>query len=49
MLRPGGTLPTLTDANLILGRLNPDFFLGGKMKLGRDAAVRAVDEHWPAP
>ena len=45
----GGTLPTLTDANLILGRLNPDFFLGGKMKLGRDAAVRAVDEHLASP
>ena len=27
----GGTLPTVTDANLILGRLNPDFFLGEKM------------------
>ena len=45
----GGTLPTLTDANLILGRLNPDFFLGGKMKLCRDAAVRAVNEHVAGP
>ena len=45
----GGTLPTLTDANLILGRLNPDFFLGGKMRLCRDAAVRAVNEHVAGP
>jgi N-methylhydantoinase A len=28
-----GTEPTVTDANLVLGRLNPDYFLGGKMKL----------------
>ncbi|MGD2245896.1 MAG: hydantoinase/oxoprolinase family protein [Candidatus Aminicenantes bacterium] len=28
-----GRLPTVTDANLVLGRLVPDFFLGGKMKL----------------
>src|SRR5574342_194707 len=29
----GGTEPTITDANLVLGRLNPDHFLGGEMKL----------------
>jgi N-methylhydantoinase A len=29
----GGTEPTVTDANLVLGRLNADYFLGGKMKL----------------
>ena len=29
----GGTLPTCTDANLILGYLNPDYFAGGKIKL----------------
>ncbi len=28
-----GTQPTVTDANLVLGRLDPDFFLGGEMKL----------------
>src|SRR3989441_1281592 len=32
----GGTTPTITDANLVLGRLNPAFFLGGEMTL--DAA-----------
>jgi N-methylhydantoinase A len=40
----GGTLPTLTDANLILGRLNPDFFLGGEMKLSIEKASQAVEE-----
>jgi N-methylhydantoinase A len=38
-----GTLPTLTDANLVLGRLNPDFFLGGKMKLCVESAVKAIE------
>jgi N-methylhydantoinase A/oxoprolinase/acetone carboxylase beta subunit len=28
-----GSLPTVTDANLVLGRLDPDFFLGGKMTI----------------
>jgi N-methylhydantoinase A len=31
-----GTLPTCTDANLILGYLNPDFFSGGKIKLNTE-------------
>jgi N-methylhydantoinase A len=39
----GGESPTLTDANLVLGRINADFFLGGKMKLLREAAVRAME------
>jgi N-methylhydantoinase A len=38
----GGTQPTVTDANLLLGRLNPDYFLGGAMTLDRDAAQRAI-------
>lgn len=37
----GGTLPTVTDANLLLGYLNPENFLGGTMALDRDAATRA--------
>ena len=41
----GGTLPTFTDANLILGRINPQFFLGGKMKLSVEAAIEAVEKH----
>ncbi|MCZ7567155.1 MAG: hydantoinase/oxoprolinase family protein [Ardenticatenaceae bacterium] len=38
----GGTRPTVTDADLLLGYLNPDYFLGGRMKLDREAAERAV-------
>lgn len=38
----GGTEATVTDANLILGRLNPDFFLGGKVKLNLELARMAV-------
>lgn len=38
----GGTRPTVTDANLLLGRLRPDAFLGGRMRLDPMAAQRAV-------
>ncbi|MBI2350368.1 MAG: hydantoinase/oxoprolinase family protein, partial [Deltaproteobacteria bacterium] len=38
----GGKEVTITDANLVLGVLNADHFLGGRMKLDRDAAVRAI-------
>jgi N-methylhydantoinase A len=38
----GGTQPTLTDANLAAGRLDPGYFLGGAMKLDTDAALRAL-------
>lgn len=41
----GGILPTVTDANLVLGRLNPLNFLGGDMGLDVDAAVMAIEEH----
>ena len=39
----GGDQPTVTDANLVLGRLVPDRFLGGRMALDTAAAERAVD------
>ena len=39
----GGTRPTVTDANLLLGRLRPDAFLGGGMRLDEAAARRAMD------
>ena len=39
----GGTQATVTDANLILGRLLPDAFLGGGMKLDVDAATLAIN------
>ena len=38
----GGTEPTLTDANLAAGRIDPGYFLGGTMKLDTDAARRAL-------
>jgi N-methylhydantoinase A len=39
----GGTEPTVTDANLVLGRLNPGYFLGGEMALDAEGARRALD------
>jgi N-methylhydantoinase A len=45
----GGTEPTVTDANLVLGRLDADHFLGGDMKLDRAAAERAIEEHVAKP
>ncbi len=41
----GGELPTVTDANLVLGRLNPEYFLGGEMELDVEAARRSIQEH----
>jgi N-methylhydantoinase A len=38
----GGTDPTVTDANLVLGRLNPHRFLGGELQLDLEAARRAI-------
>ncbi|HKP18634.1 MAG TPA: hydantoinase/oxoprolinase family protein [Gaiellaceae bacterium] len=38
----GGEEPTLTDANVVLGRIDPERFLGGEMKLDREAAAAAV-------
>jgi N-methylhydantoinase A len=38
----GGTQPTVTDANLVLGRVDPSWFAGGQMRLDVDAARRAV-------
>ncbi len=45
----GGTLPTCTDADLLLGYLDPDFFAGGKMSLDRAAAADAVQAHVAKP
>jgi N-methylhydantoinase A len=38
----GGRRPTVTDANVVLGYLNPDFFLGGEMELDVDGARTAI-------
>ena len=45
----GGTEPTVTDANLILGRLDADRFLGGDMKLDFAAAERAITDRIAKP
>ena len=45
----GGTRPTVTDANLLLGRLGADRFLGGEMKLDSGAAERALREYVAGP
>ena len=38
----GGTRPTVTDANLVLGRVDPAYFAGGQMTLDREAAESAL-------
>jgi N-methylhydantoinase A len=45
----GGTEPTITDANVILGRLNPQRFLGGGMALDLDSARRALADRIGTP
>jgi N-methylhydantoinase A len=45
----GGTEPTVTDANLVLGRLGADRFLGGEMKLDIAAARTALKSHIADP
>jgi N-methylhydantoinase A/oxoprolinase/acetone carboxylase beta subunit len=41
----GGDRPTVTDANLLLGHLDPGYFLGGAMRLDRDAAEATIGRH----
>jgi N-methylhydantoinase A len=45
----GGTEPTVTDANVILGRLSPERFLGGEMRLDRKAAENALKQRLGDP
>jgi len=45
----GGARPTVTDADLVLGYLDADYFLGGRMKLGREAAETAIRTHIADP
>ena len=47
--RGGGTEPTITDANVVLGRLDPDNFLGGTMKLDAEGARRGIEEKVARP
>lgn len=45
----GGSEPTVTDADLLLGYLNPDYFLGGEMRLDVAAARAALAERLAGP
>ncbi len=45
----GGTRPTVADADLVLGYLNPDNFLGGRLTLDVGKARAAIDEHVATP
>jgi len=45
----GGELPTLTDANVVLGYISPQTFLGGRMRLSRERAVEVVGRHVAGP
>ncbi|OLC16514.1 MAG: hypothetical protein AUH29_05040 [Candidatus Rokubacteria bacterium 13_1_40CM_69_27] len=45
----GGVEPTVTDADLVLGYLNPEFFAGGLMKLSVGAAARAIEDRVAHP
>jgi N-methylhydantoinase A len=45
----GGSKPTVTDANVVLGLLNPDFFLGGEMSLDRKAAEDVIEREIAGP
>jgi len=45
----GGSEPTITDANVVLGRLSPDAFMGGELRLQRDAAERALQARVAQP
>lgn len=41
----GGVYPTVTDANVVLGYINPDFFNNGRMKLYPELSYKAIKEH----
>ena len=45
----GGTVPTVTDADLLLGYLDENYFLGGEMKLDKEAARQGIEEQIAKP
>src|SRR4029077_17067568 len=45
----GGAEPTVTDADLLMGFLDPSYFLGGRMRLDRGRAMATVAERLAAP
>ncbi|MDE1173610.1 MAG: hydantoinase/oxoprolinase family protein [Parvibaculaceae bacterium] len=45
----GGTKATVTDASVVLGHIDPDYFLGGRIRLDHGAAVRAITDNIAKP
>ncbi len=45
----GGVQPTVTDADVVLGYIDPDYFLGGQFKLDRSLAIKAIEEKIARP
>jgi len=45
----GGDKPTVTDANVVLHRLNPKVILGGRMEIDEEAAYKAIEEKLAKP
>jgi len=45
----GGTEPTVTDADIVLGYINPDYYHGGRMKLDKSKAIAAIREKIAGP
>ena len=45
----GGTEPTVTDAQVVLGYLDPEYYLGKRMKLDKQAAANAIEEQIAQP
>ena len=41
----GGSMPTITDADLVIGKINPDNFAGGKIKLSKQLADKAITQN----
>ena len=45
----GVTTPTITDCSVVLGTINPDYFLGGEMRLDRERALAAIQDQIAGP
>jgi len=45
----GGIQPTVTDADVVLNRISPEYFLGGTIKLDRNLAIKTIEEKIGAP
>lgn len=45
----GGSEPTVTDANVVLGYINPEYYLGGRIRLNKELAVKVIKEKLAVP